>query len=551
MAGFTTRFGALSNENVVSKALKQLSSLGMNYDDMVIRNSKAIGTTEAELGYQMNPMGFANDDMYALFASLSLTDTTLKKNISFFDKNYQKKRIELRNFATQDEIEDILDIISDESIVYDETGNFSYFFHKGELNEDITEECEEIYKKIMIYLGFNDGMQAWTYFRKWLIDGYLAFEIIYNDKQTEIIGFKELDPCSLMPAVDNNSGKKIWIQYKDDMVKQRTLYDSQIIYISYSQANSAQRISYVERLVRSFNLLRIMETTRIIWAVNNASFKTKFIIPVGGQSKNRSKQSLATLMNSYHEVVDFDFESGTLKTNGKPMMQFSKEYWLPSKDGDSPEIETIGGDGPDISDTEALKYFSDKLKKASKIPFTRFDTEGGTVFEMDATSTLREEIKFSKFIDRLRSIYKEIWMKPIYIQMCLKHPELENDFYFRNSIGCTYVKDNVFEELKEMELSTKRADYISTLKDSYVEQDAEMNDIPYFDLEYLIEKQGGFTSDFLEGNRKAKERKKLEKEGYKDEDIEKILNGENKSKFKPKKDSEEESEDDPLADLGI
>ena len=117
MAGFTTRFGALSNENVVSKALKQLSSLGMNYDDMVIRNSKAIGTTEAELGYQMNPMGFANDDMYALFASLSLTDTTLKKNISFFDKNYQKKRIELRNFATQDEIEDILDIISDESIV--------------------------------------------------------------------------------------------------------------------------------------------------------------------------------------------------------------------------------------------------------------------------------------------------------------------------------------------------------------------------------------------------------------------------------------------------
>ena len=83
MAGFTTRFGVLSNENALSKALKNLSSLGMNYDDMVIRNSRAIGATEAELGYQQNPMGLLNDDMYSLFASLSLTDTTLKKNISF------------------------------------------------------------------------------------------------------------------------------------------------------------------------------------------------------------------------------------------------------------------------------------------------------------------------------------------------------------------------------------------------------------------------------------------------------------------------------------
>ena len=550
MAGFTTRFGVLSNNNSVSKYLKTLSNLGMNYDDMVIRNSRAIGVTEAELGYQQNPMGFLNDDMYSLFASLSLTDISLKKNISFFDKNYAKKREELRNFALQDEIEDILDIISDEAIVTDETGKFSYFKYSGELKDELLEECEEEYNKIMIYLGFTTEGGAWNYFRKWLIDGYLAFEIIYDNEQKEIIGFKELDPCSLMPAVEEKTNKKIWIQYKDDRVKERVLYDSQIIYISYSQTNSAQRVSYVERLIRSFNLLRIMETTRIIWAVNNSSFKTKFIIPVGGQSKNRSKQSLATLMNNYHEIVDFDFESGTLKTNGKPMMQFSKEYWLPSKDGDSPEIDTLGGDGPDISDVEALKYFSDKLKKASKIPFTRFDTDNGTVFEMDATPTLREEIKFSKFIDRLRAIYKEIWMKPLYIQMCLNHTELSSDFAFRNSIGCKYVKDNIFEELKEMELSTKRAEYISTIKDSYVEQDAEMNDIPYFDLDYLVEQKGGFSPEFLEGNKQAKERKKLKKEGYSDKDIEKILNGADKSQFKPNKEDTSD-EDDPLSGLNI
>ena len=148
-----------------------------------------------------------------------------------------------------------------------------------------------------------------------------------------------MDPQSLVHGVDTDTGKVQWVQYKGQGVKERKLWDSQIIYISYSQVNSPQRTSYVERLIRSFNMLRIMEHTRIIWDVTNSSFKTKFVIPVGGKSKTRAKQSLAQLMNSYREVVDFDFDSGELTTNGKPMMPFNKEYWLPSKDGETPEIE--------------------------------------------------------------------------------------------------------------------------------------------------------------------------------------------------------------------
>ena len=129
-----------------------------------------------------------------------------------------------------------------------------------------------------------------------------------------------------MPGIDTDTGKKQWVQYKGQGAKERKLWDSQIIYLSYSQVNSPMRISYVERLIRSFNLLRIMETTRIIWAVSNSSFKTQFIIPVGGKSKTRAKQSLAQLMNSYREVVDFNQESGEIQTNGKPMMPFNKEY---------------------------------------------------------------------------------------------------------------------------------------------------------------------------------------------------------------------------------
>ena len=549
MAGFTERRGPLSTGNPVRRILKDLSNLGMAYDDMIIRNSRAVGFTENQMGYTFNPMGSDADDMYSAFAALSLTDTTLKKNISIFDKDYERKRDQLRTFAVQDEIEDILDVITDEAIVFDESNYMAYAEYNGHIAASIEDEIGDIYNNIYNYFGFNDAVQPWNYFRKWLVDGFLAFEIVYNDKQTEIIGFKELDPISLMPGVDPETGKKMWVQYKGGGSKERKLWDSQIIYLSYSQVNSPMRISYVERLTRSFNLLRIMETTRIIWAVSNASFKTQFIIPVGGKSKTRAKQSLAQLMNSYREVVDFNYESGEIQTNGKPMMPFNKEYWLPSKDGESPEISTIGGDGPDLGDTESLKYFSDKLKLASKIPFSRFDREGGNTYEMDASGMMRDEIKFSKFIDRLRSIYQEILIKPVYIQMCLNHPELKNDVSFKAGLGLKFVKDNVFEEMKEMELQTKRVDFIGNLKTQLSTMDAEMTEIPYFDLGFLVKRYGGFTREDIKANERAKERTQLKEEGYSDEDIEKILLGAPKDQFKPEK-KDDGIEDDPLAGLG-
>lgn len=547
MAGFTDRRGPLSTGNPVRKILKDLSNLGMAYDDMIIRNSRAVGFTENQMGYSFNPMGSDSDDMYGAFAALSLTDTNLKKNIAFFDQDYTRKRDQLRTFAVQDEIEEILDVLTDEAIVFDESNYMAYAEFNGHIGESIEEEIADVYNNIYNYFGFNDSVSPWNYFRKFLIDGYLSFEIVYNDKQTEIIGFKELDPISLMPGIDSDDGKKVWIQYKGEGAKERQLWDSQIIYLSYSQVNSPMRISYVERLIRSFNLLRIMEHSRIIWAVSNASFKTQFTIPVGGKSKTRAKQSLSTLMNSYREVVDFNFESGEIQTNGKPMMPFNKEYWLPSKDGESPEIQTIGGDGPDLGDTESLKYFSDKLQLASKIPFSRFDREGAA-YDMEASGMLRDEIKFGRFISRLRSIWQEILVKPVYLQMCLNHPELKNDIAFKAGLGLNFIKDNVFEEMKEMELQTKRVDFIGNLKTQLSTMTADMEEVPYFDLGFLIKRYGGFTRDDIKANARAKERTELEAEGYKEEDIEKILLGANKDDFEPEKNSDG-IDDDPLGDL--
>jgi hypothetical protein len=508
--------------------------MGMKYDDMVVRNSRAIGIAENQYGYINVLQGADNDDMWYAFAALSLTDTNMKKAISFFNKQYKTRREELRQFSLQDEIEDILDTLSDECIVYDEK---NFFAHESMLSGDVTDEIKKdlssSFKSIYHYFNFHDGETAWTFFRKWLIEGFLAFEIIYDKDQKNIIGFKELDPIYLVPGIEKGTNKKIWVQFKGDGAKERTLYDSQIIYLAYASSNIASRVSYLERLIRSFNLLRIMEHTRIIWAVTNASFKMKFIIPVGGKSKTRAKQSLAQLMHNYREIVDFNYESGELTTNGKPMMQFNKEYWLPSKEGETPEIEAMGGEGPELNDTEQLKYFSDKMKMASKIPFNRFDSDSPAGFEIAAEGMLREEIKFAKFVNRLRSKFQEILVKPLYIQIILKHPELAEDEDFRCNVSIRFNKENMFDLMKDMEIVEKQASFIQTVRDGLSEKDSDMNEVPFFDLEFLIKRfMPNISEDDLELNEKYKKISQLVKDGYSKDDAKKIADGEPKSKFK-------------------
>ena len=240
MAGFTEKrngpFSSNSRPFSLSNALKTLSSFGMRYDDMVLRQSQAIGPMEDQFGYrEMNPFGLDNDDIYGAFAALSMADINMKKNVPFFDIDYPGKRDELRRFSMNDEVEDILDILCDEAIVYDDKNFFCQPDIMGlDVSDEVNKDLNKYFRQIYHYFGFNGENGAWYFFRKFLVDGYLSFEIIYSPDQKEIIGFKEIDPVTLMPGFNKDDGKKVWIQYKDDPVKERVLYDSQIIYISYS-----------------------------------------------------------------------------------------------------------------------------------------------------------------------------------------------------------------------------------------------------------------------------------------------------------------------------
>lgn len=556
MAGFTnTNRNNTSNPNPVTRMLRRLSSFGMNYTDDVIKNVRSMNLDLQQQQLQTNPVtgqiGSINDEnIQVLFARMSATDPTISKGyFNLSEENYQKKKEQLRRFALQDEIEEILDIVCEESIVFDGANKFANIKLNYKADQEILDEFSEEYNKIYNYFGFYDTVQATDYFRKWLIDGFLAFEIVYNEDQTEIIGFVELDPAALTPGIDPNTNEKIWfvnqkIGINGQTSQDRILYDSQIIYLSYAKADTISRISYVERLIRSFNILRTMEATRIIWAVTNASYKTQYIIPVGSVQSPRGRQTLAQAMANYKELVDFDWDSGEIKTNGRPMLQFYKDIFMASEGGETPQIQNIGNDGPEISDTEALRYFRDKLRQASKIPFTRFEKEQGEgAYTMSAEGIAREEIRFSKFIGRLRAIFAEILIKPTYLQMCLKHKSVMSDMNFRVNLGLDYNKDSVFEENKEIELLQKKADFISSIMGSIVQVDEDGNETPYFDLDFMVREYLGLSDEKLQLNQRYKDEKKLKKEGYKQEDIAKILDGAPKSDFEPDKKKKKENEE--------
>ena len=508
MAGFLDYLkpnqSALGN---ILKNLGNISKFGMQYDDMVVRNSQAIGKTE---GYFFNQdgTGFTQND--AFYWTASYQDTKVRKYIAYFDRDYIEKRNYLRKFSLNGEIEFIIDTVTDESITYDDRNYFAQpSFINLDLKDKIKDEMSTNYNRLYNVFGFQNSVLAWQYFKQFLIDGFLAFEIIYDNKGKEVIGFKELDPSSLQPVVEKvgeNEYKQFWIQYTQNPQMSRKLTNEQVIYISYAKGNSVSRVSYIERLVRSYNILRIMENSRVIWNVMNASYRLKFIIPIGSQSPQKAMQTLGQLMSNYKEDISINDASGELTINGKPKVQFYKNYLFPEKDGQSPTIESLNPSGPDFNVMENVLYFFNKLKMDSKIPYARFASKNGTPanYQISIDQLERDEIRFEKFLRRLRSIFQEILVKPLYLQMCLDHPELSRDKSFKANIGLNYYRDSEFEEMVEMSGFTKRSEFIKGLGELKVKAGEEEK--AYFDNDFLIQRFLGMNPDQIKMNQKYKEK---------------------------------------------
>ena len=495
-------------KGTIAKFFSNMARMGMTYEDDVIKNMRAIPADKNLIPKQDQ---FVNQDLFTQLSSQWKVKSNQDK--SFFEKDFPQKREALRKLALQPELEDILDTMTNEAIVYD--SDLTYFAEpfievqelhviKKEYRTKIENIMNDHYRRFYKMLDWK--YKAWDQYKRFLVEGILSWEIVYDrlDKPTQIVGLVPIDPATLTKKFEN--GKWYWIQYKGMQGKERKLLDSQVIYIAYQETDCISRVSYLERLIRPFNIYRIIEQAQLIWTITNASYKMKFTIPVKGMNKTTGMQTLSSAMNRYKEDIKFIGDTGELTINGQVNMPFNKEYWFPENDAGSPSIETLGGDGPELNDNDQLKFFKNQLYKISKIPLSRFDQESSeTWFGADASSTARTEIDFARFVNRLRNQFAQIIIKPLQLQLALSVPELQENRQFLEAVSLQYKSYNLFEEMMELDLMQKRVEHIQTMKDSMVDMDVEGNEIKFFSSEFLVKKYLKLSDADLKLNEKLKQ----------------------------------------------
>lgn len=510
----------VENKTIISR-LAEITGLGVDAYKQIDKYSHTVSRTHNKKSpfkgsSRLSQGGLTEEEFFLTNIAASGGDNLMQATSG---SDFASRRKVLRDASTAPEIEEKLETICDEAIVYDEESLlFCNVKFSGNIKEEVKESIEDEFRVLYNKFNFHNNNRAWKLLYKWLIEGICAFEIVYEWDTTDegvfpvrIIALKEIDVSTLEPRLKETSeeegGKKlIWVQknvhnpYHKAGVGERELDDNQIIIINYNQLlDSEKNISYAERLLRPFNLMRVMETTGVGWHITNSQHQMKMIIPVGSKSTAKAKMALANVMNEHKEQIWIS-DSGEIQTNGDRKLTFSKQIILPSKQGEKPEIESIRKDGPNLSNMEGANYFSRKLNKVSKIPVSRTESQGNgrlTLFGADGLNN--DEIRFKNFITRLQTEFSKIITKPLYIQCVLEGIIDKEDEEMRSSIGVKFNTNMLFEEAKKQEIMKKKVDFINSMRNL---QDDDRNS--FFSLEYLVKRYMGLSEDDLEENETLK-----------------------------------------------
>jgi hypothetical protein len=480
----------VENRGLFSRILRNLSSWGMNYDDMIMRNQIGVNINE-------DPYTVQGNSMYDFFSRRAVASVLNRKSIPYLDRSYSDKRRILREYSIKDEIRDFVSSVCDEAVIYSDKDFCKPKNISNDYSQDIRDKYQEFFEKVYSRYGFSDSVSAWNLMKDFLIDGYIAMEIVWDDKKKNIVHFNRLRPETLVPAYEPSIGH-LWIQYPEDPQLRRIFLDSQLVFISYATQNDYSETSYVEGLIKPYNQLKILQQTKIMFNIINATVYQKFTIPVKGLSRQKAEEQIGQLIHDYSEEVEWDDSLGTLSINGSKHLPYNKQIWFPESDSGTPNMTLESPQGHNLNEDEMLKWFYNVLKRASKIPVQRFEGEsgGGNVFT-DAAEMTRDEAKFSNFIGRIRANFKELVVKPLKLQMLVEFPELKDDEVFLNQIDIDFISNQLFEEWKKLGNMSKKIEILGSYTGIQ-----KADGTPYFHIDYLIDNVLKLTSEEKEENKR-------------------------------------------------
>ena len=441
-----------------------------------------------------------------------------------------------RIMAQQPEITQGVDEVVNEAISIDtDNKSVELILDDTDLPDKVKNKLIEQFDEVLSLLDFSNA--GYDIFAKFYVDGRLNYHVIIDndDLKRGIVEVRYVDPRKLKlireidkKEKDPHSGipvKKVRNEYymysENGFGSDRATSTSgstgyKIAKDSVARVtsglmneNNSLVLSYLHPAIKPLNQLRMLEDATVIYTLTRAPERRIFYIDVGNLPKSKAEQYLRDMMVRHKNKLQYNSSTGEI-TDARKMMTMTEDFWFPRRGGErSTEVDTLaGGTSSALTTDENMLYFQKKLYKALRVPLTRLEPETMNAFGR-STEITRDELKFTKFIKRVRARFSGIFTQMLEKQVVLKGIMTPDEFkQIRNLIRYDFVQDNYFEELKEAEIIRER---MQTLRD--VEDHVGV----YYSREWVIRSILQMSEEEM---KEMKEQIEAEKAEYPDEPTE-------------------------------
>ena len=379
-----------------------------------------------------------------------------------------------REMALQPECDfAIEDIINDAIIMDDNAYPVELVLDETNLTGRVKKLVREEFERLLYTLDF--GNKGYEIFRRWYVDGRLYYQIVIDEKNIRD-GVKELryiDPRKIKKIRKQNKKKdpktgatlytkvdEFYYYNPKGMLTQdkgvKIAKDS-ICHVTSGLIDPMNKLTlgHLHKAIKPMNQLRMLEDAAVIYRLSRAPERRIFYIDVGNLPKAKAEQYLRDMMVKHKNKLVYDANTGEVRDDRRHMTML-EDFWLPRREGGrGTEITTLPG-GQNLGELDDILYFQKKLYKALNVPVSRLEAEVN--FNIGrSTEISRDELKFQKFINRLRNKFAVLFDNLLEVQLVLRGIMTKQEWeQVRNSITYNFVNDNHFEELKEGEIMAER-----------------------------------------------------------------------------------------------
>jgi len=434
------------------------------------KKAKSFADTNEDGAYQISPTG-------GYFGQYLDIDGNQFRNDADLIMKY-------RAISNYPEIDAAIEDITNEAIVSTNQGVVSLNLEELDQADNVKKLILEEFDTIVKNLDFNN--RGYDLFRRWYVDGRLFFHVIINDSSPSngIVDLKQIDPTKIRKVKevskekDPKTGAELvkeereYYLYQDEEHVNNSeglkISTDAIIQVNSGLLNDKRDkvIGYLNKALKPMNQLSMMEDSMVIYRVSRAPERRIFYIDVGNLPKGKAEQYLNNTMNKYRNKIVYDPQSGDIKDE-RDHKSVMEDFWLPRREGGrGTEITTLPG-GQNLGEVEDIIYFQKKLYRALNVPLSRLEQD--STFNVGRSSEItRDELKFQKFIDRVRNKFSTLFLEALKRQLILKKVIVPSDWkQIKQDISIEYNRDNYYAELKESEIIKERIETLQMI-DEYV-----------------------------------------------------------------------------------